>query len=91
MGPEVSSPCSQELSTSPNPEINLVHITDHISLISNLTLSTHLHLDLPSGLFSSGFPSIIYSLIDFILGMNFLVFMWNYLFLIIVLVVLWRL
>jgi hypothetical protein len=61
--PECSLPCSQERPTGPNPEpyqsspYRLI-----ISLLrSNLILSTHLHLGLPSGLFSSGFSTYMHS------------------------------
>jgi hypothetical protein len=64
MEPEGSLPCSQEPSICTYPEpIDPVHTTPHHTtpsyLRSTLTLSTHLHLGLSSGLFPSGFPTNI--------------------------------
>jgi hypothetical protein len=63
MEPECALSCSQELSTDPCPEpdqSNPIQSNPHhpISLRSILISSTHLRIDLPSGLFSSGFLTI---------------------------------
>jgi hypothetical protein len=54
-------PCSQEPSTDPYPEPDQSspYHPHPIALQSIFTLSTHLHLGLPSGLFPSGFPTNI--------------------------------
>jgi hypothetical protein len=59
--PEGSSLCSQEPSTRPYPEPvwSSPHHSHPISPRSILILSTHLLLGLHSGLFPSGFPTII--------------------------------
>jgi hypothetical protein len=55
MEPEGSIPNSQELSTCSYPiQSTSPHPTSPRSI---LTLSTHLRLGLPSGLFPSGFPT----------------------------------
>jgi hypothetical protein len=53
MEPEGSLPCSQEHSTGPHPEPD--RSSPYHSIVSVLTLSTHIRLGLPSGLFPSGF------------------------------------
>jgi hypothetical protein len=59
MEPEGSLQCSQELSTGPYlSQINPIH-TIPTYLRSILILSTHLCLDLHSGLFPSGIPTSI--------------------------------
>jgi hypothetical protein len=62
MEPEGSIPCSQEPSTGlyPEPyESNPIHtIPSYLSKI-HFNILTHLRLGLPSGLFSSGFPTNI--------------------------------
>jgi hypothetical protein len=59
MEPEVSLPGTQEPFTGPYPE------TNECSLRSILILSYHLRLYLPSGQFSSGFPtSSLYAFIS---------------------------
>jgi hypothetical protein len=58
MEPEGSLPCSQEPSTDPYPEPDQSSpYYPILSLWSILTLSTHLRLGLPSGLFPFGFPT----------------------------------
>jgi hypothetical protein len=58
-GAQGSLPCSQEPSTGLYPESDQSIPYHPICLRSILTLSTHLRLGLPSGLFSSGFPKNI--------------------------------
>jgi hypothetical protein len=61
MEPEGSLPCSKEPSNGPYPkQINPIHtISFYLSLRFILTLSIHLYLGLPCGLFPSGFPTNI--------------------------------
>jgi hypothetical protein len=58
MEPEVSLPCSQELSSGPYPEPDQSNPYHHpIYLGYILILSIHLRLCLPSGPFPSVFPT----------------------------------
>jgi hypothetical protein len=57
MEPKISLPCSQEPSTGPYPEPDQP-IPPNLTYLSYIvTLSSHLCLGLPSGLFPSGFPT----------------------------------
>jgi hypothetical protein len=53
-----SLPHSQEAAIGPHPKPHefLSTLPHPVSLQSILLLSSHLHLDLPSGIFSYGFP-----------------------------------
>jgi hypothetical protein len=64
MESEGSLPCSQEPSTGPYPEPDQSspYHPDLSLLRTILIFPTHLHLGLPSGLFLSGFPPMIYTL-----------------------------
>jgi hypothetical protein len=57
--PECSSPYSQEPATGPYPEPTgcTLHLPQPIYPIYILIPFSHLHFDLPSGLFPSGFPT----------------------------------
>jgi len=60
--PEDALLCSQELATGTYPETNsVVNTLKLISLGFDLILglTSHLRLDLPTGIFPSGFPTIV--------------------------------
>jgi len=63
MDPEGSVLHSQALTTGPchGPDKSSEHLHNHISWRSILMLYTHLYLGLPSGLFPSGFLTILYA------------------------------
>jgi hypothetical protein len=66
MEPEDSLPCSQESSAGPYPEPDQSNPSHPISLRSTLILFIRLGLDLPSGLFPSGYPiNILYAFLFF--------------------------
>jgi hypothetical protein len=56
---EGSLPCSKEPSTGPYPEPDQSNPSHPIPLRSILTMSTHLRLDLSSGIFLFGIPTNI--------------------------------
>jgi hypothetical protein len=62
MEPEGPLPCSRDPATSPYPEPDRSSLYNSILFLYYLflILSPHLHLGLPSGLFSSDFPSTSY-------------------------------
>ena len=57
MEPKGSLPYSQELTSCPCPEPYQASPHPPILFLYNLTLCSHLCIDLPSGHFTSGFPS----------------------------------
>jgi hypothetical protein len=67
MEPEGSLPCSQELATGPYPKPD--QSSPYHPVLSILILCTHLRIGLPSGLFTSGFPTnILYAFLFRLIG-----------------------